>query len=383
MQTDSARKRIHSLQTMLALSAGLLSAAGCQSARLDIARKQFYAGHPESAVVELETTDIQDNDRVLVMMERGMMRQAAGDHEGATADWLDAAARSEKLDYISVSQQTGSLTVNEQLLAYRGPPYEQVLVHAFAAQSFLSLGQIDDAAVEARRAIQKLESRGKYPDTAFVRYLAGACLAAAGDDPGAAVQYRIASELSAVVDIDPGTGMPAPEGQTLPPRQAGTPVVVIIGIGRSSAAPGAWRNDRWGGNPHAVIESRGRPLGRTYTLSALPVLQEETRRVTEAKRAARTATRIAFKETVSHAVRNENEALGEFLRVLLYALETPDRRQWVTLPRWLQAGCVRLPEPAESITVRGMGRGSLAEARDVPLTPPGRSGIRFAFVRFY
>ena len=378
----------HRLPTLgtLALAVTLV-AGGCSSTRLDQARRTFYSGAPEQAAESLASADVPKIDRVLLLMERGMMRRVAHDHRGAIDDWLNAASLAKEFDYLSVSRQSASLAVNDAMLAYRGPPYEQVLLHTFAATSFLALGLPDSAGVEARRTIRILENRGAYPDSAYARYVAGFCLEAAGDAQGSAVQYRIADKLHPTVTIDSATGIlqPAPPAEAIKPESAvnsGRELIVFVGIGRAPGAPAAWQNQRWGRQPFARIRQADLELGRTYSLSTVTELLSRTEKVTSARKAAKTATRIAIKESVSHAVRQQNESLGELLRILLYALETPDSRRWETLPQWLQVGRVSLPQTDAPVLIECVGPDGVLASQELRPMTVGNANRSIALLRF-
>ena len=106
----------------------------------------------------LEELPPGDNNRILYLIERGMMRQAEGDYAGSVRDWQAAADKMEELDYYSLSKGAASWVANDQAKAYRGMPFEQILMHAYAAQSYFAMGKWEDAAVEGRNIVAKLEN---------------------------------------------------------------------------------------------------------------------------------------------------------------------------------------------------------------------------------
>ena len=113
-------------------------------------------------------------DEVLILMERGMARQVAGDFEASSEDLLRAIDRLEELETYSLSKGGATWVVNDTMQNFRGKPFERTLLHAFAALNFLALGQWEDAAVEARRLNETVspDMRGDYPDEPFSRYVA-------------------------------------------------------------------------------------------------------------------------------------------------------------------------------------------------------------------
>ena len=87
----------------IALLAAFL-AQGCATRGLDRARSQFYQGRPQQAVQRLEAMQPAGKDEVLILMERGMARQMAGDYRASSIDFLQASSRLEELDTYSLSK---------------------------------------------------------------------------------------------------------------------------------------------------------------------------------------------------------------------------------------------------------------------------------------
>lgn len=378
----------------MAAGALALGAAGCSSTRLHQAQEQFYAGKVEASAKTLDGDVPAEHNRVLYLMERGLIRQQVADHVRATQDWIEAEALSARLDYLSVSRQTASLTVNDSMLPFRGAPYEQVLLNAFAGSSFLAMGRTDDAAVQMRRAIRKLEQRGEYPDSAYTRYMAGFCLALQGDSEGAALQYRTAATLLPALAIDPGTGrirtaaeasntVAAATSPMQPLKDTPTrDVVCFIGIGQGPGMPAHWRNNRWGPQPYVRLRAGGGGLGRSQTFADVAALLATTEKVTALKRNAKTATRIVVKEVLASVAENQDELFGGLLRVLLYSLEAPDERRWATLPRWLQVARIAVPLNTPTLTVEFIGAyGTVLESVEAPVIWLGHEPTGFVSVR--
>ena len=179
---------------------------GCVSPKLERARNEFYRGEPEAAAALLEELPGDENNRILYLMERGTIRQSLGDHKAATADWQAAADMMDQLDYYSLSKGAASWVANDNATAYRGMPFEQVLMRALAAQSYFAMGLWDDAAVEGRNIVGKLENLNGFPGDTFSRYLAAFAFEMIGDREGAQFQYRVLSKREVAPGIDAVTG---------------------------------------------------------------------------------------------------------------------------------------------------------------------------------
>lgn len=311
-------------------------------------------------------------DRVLYLMERGAIRQALGNLDGSTKDFIDAHDLLVELETYSVSRGAGSLVVNDNIRQFVGAPFERTLLHAMTAHNHLTRGHWDHAAIEARRIIQSLdpEFRGNFPEEPYSRFVAGLAFELIDDPSNAALQYRLANEALPHVTIDPDTGRISyaepPEDEALhgawpvqpaePPRNvpAGTQeLVVLFQTGRSprrGALMSVIPNHR--APVYAEIHAGGRYLGRTHTLSDTAFLRLETERARALREAARTVTRIAVKEGIAVAVESNSEWAGDLVRLILIGLlEQPDERTWETLPRWMQAGRVAVPEGLSSYTL--------------------------------
>lgn len=370
----------------------LLLLSGCATAPLGSARASFYRGDLEKAELALATIPSDDTDRLLVQMERGMIRQVRHDYDGSVKDWMEAAALGDKLDYYSLTRGAASFAVNDQVMAFRGTPFERTLMHAFAAKSFLALSLWDDAAVEARNIIARLENLYGFPDDAYCHYLAGFCLEMAGDPEGAAFQYRYLSRTMKALAIDEYTGhigpattnTPATTGSGPPGPQAprgACELVCFVSIGRipalAQSRPGS---ALLRAAPYAEIYSHDVYLGRTYPFSSTGRLSAETQERLAALKLLKTATRIVAKEAVAEVVSQENELLGEILRLILFAMEVPDTRQWETLPEWLEIGRMTCPDDLKDLRIvfkNSAGRTIRETIMNEPLTRRGKTFVSF------
>lgn len=349
---------------ILTLSALLLS--GCATASLDSARYNFYAGRLQEADSKLESSTPLEKDRVLFLMERGTIRQALGEYEESSRDFIDASDQLEVFETYSVSKGASSWVVNDTVQDFKGTPFERTLLHAFTAKNHLARADWDNAAVEARRIIRTLipEGRRDYPDDAYSRYMAGFCLEMIDDDSNAALQYRKASELLPNLMISETTGHLFPlqtngvptnatAGVTgrdkTPPAEDkvwGHELVCFVLMGRAPRETDTWSEQWKAGSPmYAEIYHQGKLLGRSYNLADTVELAFTTEQIEAVRKAVKTVGRVVLKEAIAESVeRNSNEAVGDLVRfVLIGLLEQPDVRRWETLPRWLQVARVACP----------------------------------------
>ncbi len=302
------------------------------------------------------------------------MHQAAGSYKASARDWLDAHVLADRLDYLSLSKSSASMVINDRVLTYKGLAYERYLLHAFAAQSYFAQSLWEDAAVEARNLVPRLENRGDFPDDPYSRFVSGFCFEMMRDRDAARVQYEAVNRLLGRAFVDPRSGR-------LDATQAGhtSELVCFVGIGRPFYSSVINRRD-WGSDPHARIYHRGSFLGRSRTLNTVQSLARETEKVNEKWKSAKSAARIVIKEAAVQTVSNEDALAGELLRVFLYGLETPDDRRWKTLPEWLQVARVPCPAGLEDFTVHFVGaNGRILESREVknPVVRKGNTVVSF------
>ncbi|MFT6627803.1 MAG: hypothetical protein ACJA1R_001062 [Flavobacteriales bacterium] len=138
----------------------------------------------------------EERDLPLLLLERAAVRQAAQDHQGATADFADADGMLEVLD-LSPDRAGNAATYlwSESRTLYRPPVYEKLMVNVTALGSYLAAGNGSGAMVEARRINTLLEyfdttSLGSHPITGAAAYMAGLAMELGGDEAAAAYLYR-------------------------------------------------------------------------------------------------------------------------------------------------------------------------------------------------
>ncbi len=377
------------------LAAAALSASGCATHSFEAARANYRLGRydrAEAALAERGSPG-DDRDRVLFLMERGMVRQAQGRHADSSRDWIEAADLIGALETYSVSRGAASLLVNDTVQAYRGVPFEWSLLHALTALNHFALAQWEEAAVEARRTIEVLEfaAREGFPADAFSAYVAGVALELIDDPSNAALMYRrAASAAPPGVWIDETTGRISPRVPGAPPPSlsaagghGGGELICFVLLGHRS---------EW--SPDGSMRTLGRPgparirfgsatAGISYPLANSAELSTLTARRLAAIRAAKTAARIAVKEAVARAVdQNTNDSgLGFLVRLLLIGLlEQPDLRHWGTLPREFHVARVPWPVGAERFEVDLCTPGGHVIRTVAPAAASRRRSVRVAIV---
>lgn len=324
------------------------------SQKLAPARSHFYASRFTQAEQQLTEIKPDEKDSILLLMERGLVRQSMHKYESSTADLLQAVERERYLTTHSATQTGASFLANDMTISYRGPPFERTLLHSFLAKNFLARGRWDDAAVEARNIIKNLQALDGFPDDAYSRYMAGFCLELARDYSNASLQYRCASNLAKGVSIDDKTGAIGPPGR--PPGKStdngATELVCFVSIGRSPRG-----SMMYSGLPaitqpaYAEIYFNGVFAGYSYPFSNVSDLLMRTLQRKAAMQALKDVTRIVVKEVIADQIKKKDQGLGLLAELVMLALDAPDDRRWETLPMWLQIARIPCPPDLKSYDV--------------------------------
>lgn len=184
-RVSAGRWRLWSLVLLLLLQS-------CASVPLETARAHFHAGDYQLALDSLaDKKRVRARDRLLFWMDRGLIEHVAGDWQSsvrsfhAAIDWVD------RHDYISLSEEGSSLLVNDWARDYVGERSEQLWLHSYQIMNYLLLGQYESAAVEARRAIRRIDRhRALLSRDAFTQSLIILAFQSAGFHDESCVQIR-------------------------------------------------------------------------------------------------------------------------------------------------------------------------------------------------
>jgi uncharacterized protein len=97
-------------------------------------------------------------DRILYLSERGRLYQLNGDYEASKKDFAEVIAAYDAIEAKAAITASGaaagtsSLLSNDNAIPYAGFGYERIFAHQFQAFNYLSLGDLEGANVEIRRA---------------------------------------------------------------------------------------------------------------------------------------------------------------------------------------------------------------------------------------
>jgi len=172
----------------------LISGCATYSRQAFTLHDALIAGQLDIADALIEKQE-QSSDIVLTNMNKGIVRRMKNDFQGSNSAFEISKNQIEKLHGVSVTEQLGSMAINEAVIAYKGASHEQLLVHAYMAMNYIEMGDLDAARVEMLQADVKMREWGEQPDDdPFIRYLSGMVYEALGEYDQALVAYRYAVE---------------------------------------------------------------------------------------------------------------------------------------------------------------------------------------------
>ncbi|MEC4674834.1 MAG: hypothetical protein VST68_11660, partial [Nitrospirota bacterium] len=155
-------------------------------------------------------------NRLLYLMERGMTLHLAGHYAESNTLLEEADHLVDELYTRRLRNEALSLLINDMTRAFRGDPYEQVMVNVVKALNYVALGKLNESLVEARKIDHRLNvlsdqvEETAYHEDPFARYLTGMLYEATGDFNNAFIGYQKAYQ--AYQSARPWLHLPVPHG---------------------------------------------------------------------------------------------------------------------------------------------------------------------------
>ncbi len=329
-------------------------------------------------------------DQLLAMMDQGMVLHAAGKFEESIAVLAQADKLSERLDFVSVSEEAKVLISSERERAYRGEDFEKLMISTLQALNYAQLGKDEDALVEVRRVNERMqrminEEKKPYEQLAVARYLTGVLWEDQGHADDAFIDYAAANQLAGdlgtlaepLVRLAKETGrdqavkelrrqypwlQPQPlgkdEGQVLVVLEAGK--VPLKTNGSRSGGPKmeviavpVFRDRPWIRDSQVILDGNSAAAVRPTTVTSL----EQVAKIhldhridgLVARQFGALALRAGLAAGAGAATKSEAVGILTFL-ALSYANQ-PDLRSWMSLPGEFQLARFRVPAGVHRLTV--------------------------------
>ncbi len=355
----------------------LLSGCAGYSGRIEGPRRLYDRGNFDAAANELKTlVEREDSDQLLYLMDLGMVYHAAKKYADAVAAFQKADQLADRKDYTSLSQEAGSVVVNDDLKFYKGEDFEKLLIRVYLALDFALWGKSEEAIVECRRVNRKIETQVADGQplqnrNAFAKYLSAALFESQGDWNNALVDYR------QLYRWDPGRAFlgapllrlsdrlrmsqefekfkedfPAEKNFRLGKDEG--ELIVVLELGKSPIkVPSAQMrlvpvfSRRSYSNRHAVVRDTGKANAAVKSQPFFDIEETAVRELNGklagivAKKLAGVAAKEAIGVGVSKATKSE--LAGAFASLFLHLIDKADLRSWTTLPASLQIARITLP----------------------------------------
>jgi hypothetical protein len=428
-------------RTALVLLAATLAGCATYSDRVQRSGLHATAGDYPRAIAELnsvlgvrsagELPDRWGADRALAILERGILQQSAGRYRESARDLSAAEQELELLDLsLDPVAEIGRYVYSDSAGPYRLPASERLSLNAVNLLNYLALGDLEGAAVEARRFQVMREfldsiDGGAAEPARFGAYLAGFVFERRGEGDRALRYYeealdrgplsslmRPAERLAQVYPYRgprleallaggaPPQSVEPPDGELLVVLCLGRvphkvperiPVGLAVGIAGAYATQDAdWL--KYGAAkvlvyPELVTtpSTLGRPRvqldGRELEIEQIADLEATVRREYDemkplilAAALSRLALRAGLAEGMRAAGEEESNLLGDLLAFftegLFVVLDRPDTRSWTMLPARVLVARAPISYGTHAVTVSF--EGVAGGVRQVPIEiPPG------------
>lgn len=162
--------------------------------------QEIIAQRPQKALKILEKSPPSGNDRLLYFLDKAMFLRMMGNLKESNQSLEEAKKYIDRFSPTSITEETAAFFVNDSTRAFIGAPFEQVLVHFYAALNYLEMGETDAARVEAQQVDIKLKTLSQSDKNPiliadpFARYLTGIIYEHLGEWSNALIAYRKAYE---------------------------------------------------------------------------------------------------------------------------------------------------------------------------------------------
>ena len=177
---------------LLAIASVLVLQACATSAQKTAGMRNYMeVNRYDLALIEAEKQLKEDIDGVMENMNVGVLRRLNKDYKGSNEAFQKAKEKIEELYSTSLTEQAGSVLINDETISFQGDRFEQVLVHLYMATNYLNMNQHDSSRVELLQAQVKMDEWGEPKDeTPFMRYFSGIMFELIGEYDFATVSYR-------------------------------------------------------------------------------------------------------------------------------------------------------------------------------------------------
>jgi len=367
----------------------LLSACSSYTGRIADSRRAFETGNYSVAIETLtELASKKDGDELLLLLELAIAYHASGNYEKAIETFQLAEKLSDSTHYMSVSEEAGSVLLNDTIKRHRLDDYEKVLISMYLAMDFTLINQWESALVECRRINHKLDQmiasgNVTYQKNAFAKYLAALLFENEREFNDAWVDYRLSAQWLPGLSFH-STGLlrmadKLGADQELSEYKKRFPdvkdyrltknegeLVLLAEVGRApfkvedpnfQLLPLMLRSS-YSTSHLELRDSKNRVSAKTeilYDIETTAIQELEERK---AGLLAKKMGGIVAKQVTAYGVEKATKSpeLGAMAALLLHLTDRPDLRSWNLLPAHLQLLRVKLPAGRHDIVLDRVSR---------------------------
>lgn len=366
-----------------------VATTACSTYQADVAgsRAAIFAGDYSRAATLLEAkANEEGKDQLVYLLDYALMLHYAGRYKESTQAFLKADQIAAIKDYVSLSEEAGSLLTSDNLKQYKGEDFEKILIHVYLALNFLFENNYEDALVECRRVNDilykfKYEAKRNYEQNVFARYLSALIWESEGKLDDAYIDYKNAHE------IKPGYGYLGADLERLSKRlgrdedyqdwkkeygaldvpsrkemkETGE-VVLVFQQGNGPVKrphPESPRFPKFYPRYSETKQARLEIVGtdQAEVAPALYSIQDVAIKNLDDQYAGLVAKKIAgivAKEIAADQIRQKNELLGMIAWVGLHLSDQADLRHWSLLPESLNIARIRVKPGVYNVKAVGL-----------------------------
>ncbi|MFN0062386.1 MAG: COG3014 family protein [Myxococcaceae bacterium] len=382
----------HPLLASCACALFLWGCAGDYVARTRSIRQAYEAEKYDAALAELGRQEKEPGkDRLLYLMDRGMVLHAAQRYEESIKVLAEADRLAKELDVVSVSEEAHVLLSNERERHYRGEDFEKLMISVLQALNYARLDKDEDALVEVRRVNERLtkmvrDEKKPYEQLAIARYLGGVLYEDQGNADSAFIDYwaayKLQPKLGALADPlvrlaretaredayrELRKSFPDVSDASLAPNEG--QLLVLVEAGRSPEKGRTTREAQPGniidipvyvdrGAPPIVAVTVGQLTRRTVAVTNLRDVARIHLNERVGRMIGQQIAQAAVKAGVAAGVgaATKSAGLGALAFLALTMLNAPDLRSWLSLPATFELARFRLPAGPHTVRVDAAGR---------------------------
>lgn len=350
---------------MLRLLLLILFTTSCASYQNDLAesRSLLSSQRAQEAANKIKShASKESKDQLAYMLDYATALFEAGQFKESSQAFMAADKLVDFNDYLSLSKLGASLLLNEGMVQYKGDSFEKIMINVYLALCFLQLGDVNEAAVEARRLNQRLMQLSEngekdFNRSFFARYLSAMIWEEIDNFDSAYLDYKFAYKISNdTADIKKYLSRAAVRAQraddlkllgiheSIKPIPKGDGELIVISLlGWVPRKGPSYQDHRF---PQLYpVPSRGKAVAvsddkelKGYTSEIFNVGQVAQSYFNDmigpliAKRIAA----LAVKAVAAKQIGDKNAGLGALAWLALNVADRADDRQWSFLPEQIQ-----------------------------------------------